>query len=346
MLKHGALFAGMGGFIEAAHRENYVTLWANEIEPKCSEVLRANYPDTEINSKSISELDHGDVAHLPDLDLLTAGFPCQSFSQAKGVVAGFDDPRGKLFFDIPRVISLLVRPPKVVLLENVPVLKKFDKGSMLSTVLNEMRFAGYWVQERHAKILNSSEYGGTPQQRERLFIVCVHKDHARRNNFDFDLLRRVERPGLFEIVDRSKAAPDRIYLAEDNKYYKKMAKLADAKNRNRLFQIRQVEARAIRDDSCPTLTANMGGGGHNVPFVFDTKGLRRLTVEECMRLQGFDPHTFLIPEGLADSTVLKMIGNAVSVGTVASIMRSLREQGIFPDMLGSERDNDCLEISA
>ena len=64
MLKHAALFAGMGGFIEASRRENYTTLWANEIEPKCWDVLRANYPDTEINTKSISELDDGDVAHL------------------------------------------------------------------------------------------------------------------------------------------------------------------------------------------------------------------------------------------------------------------------------------------
>lgn len=346
MLKHAALFAGMGGFVEAAQRENYATLWANEIEPKCWEVLRENYPDTEINTKSISELDHGDLAHLPALDLLTAGFPCQSFSQARGVVAGFDDPRGKLFFDIPRVIGMLSRPPKVVLLENVPVLKRFDNGSMLSTVLNEMRFAGYWVQERHARILNSSEYGGTPQQRERLFIVCVHKEHARRNNFDFDLLRPVKRPGLFEVIDRSRVGPDRIYLAPDNKYYKKMEKLADAKDRNRLFQIRQVEARAIREDSCPTLTANMGGGGHNVPFVFDEKGLRRLTVEECMRLQGFDPSTFRIPDGLIDSAVLKMIGNAVSVGTVASIMRALREQGILLDTKNEQPRNDCMEVSA
>ena len=309
-------------------------------------MLRANYPDTEINTKSISELDDGDVAHLPSIDLLTAGFPCQSFSQARGVVAGFDDPRGKLFFDIPRVISLLAQPPKVVLLENVPVLKKFDNGSMLSTVLNEMRFAGYWVEERHATILNSSEFGGTPQQRERLFIVCVHKNHARRNTFDFDVLRRVDRPGLFDIVDRSKGAPDRLYLAEDNKYFKKMANLADTKDRERLFQIRQVEARAIRQDSCPTLTANMGGGGHNVPFVFDKKGLRRLTVEECMKLQGFDPNTFLIPDGISDNAALKMIGNAVSVGTVASIMRALREQDIFVDSISECSRNDEMEISA
>ena len=85
VLKHAALFAGMGGFIEASRRENYTTLWANEIEPKCWDVLRANYPDTEINTKSISELDDGDVAHLPSIDLLTAGFPCQSFSQREGL---------------------------------------------------------------------------------------------------------------------------------------------------------------------------------------------------------------------------------------------------------------------
>lgn len=329
MLTHMALFAGMGGFIEAAKKSGFETLWANEIEERCWDVLKANYPNTIVNTKSISDIDATDVQALPAVDLLTAGFPCQSFSQAKGEVAGFNDERGRLFFDIPRVIELMPKPPKVVLLENVPTLKTLDQGAMLSTVINEMRFAGYWVHERNAQVLNSNDYGATPQRRERLFIVCVHESHARRNNFDFTKLQKKSAPDLFDVIDRSADAPSEIYLSEENKYFKKMDAMASSKGRERLFQIRQVEARAVRENTCPTLTANMGLGGHNVPFVFDKKGLRRLTVQECMRLQGFDPECFSIPEKTRDNAMLQMIGNAVSVGTVQTIINGLLEQSIL-----------------
>ena len=129
MLRHMALFAGMGGFIEAARQAGLETVWANEIEPRCWDVLEENYPDTELSGKSISEIVAEDLAALPAIDLLTAGFPCQSFSQAKGNVAGFDDERGRLFFDIPRLIGLMPAPPKVVLLENVPTLKTLNQAA-------------------------------------------------------------------------------------------------------------------------------------------------------------------------------------------------------------------------
>ncbi|MDB0009102.1 DNA (cytosine-5-)-methyltransferase, partial [Luminiphilus sp.] len=283
-------------------------------------------------TKSISEIVAADLESLPEIDLLTAGFPCQSFSQAKGEVAGFNDERGQLFFDIPRVIALMPTPPKVVLLENVPTLKTLDQGAMLSTVINEMRFAGYWVHERNAQVLNSSEYGATPQRRERLFIVCVHESHARRNNFEFTKLQKKSAPNLFDVIDRSADAPPEIYLSKENKYFKMMNALAFSKGKDRLFQIRQVEARAIRENACPTLTANMGLGGHNVPFVFDDKGLRRLTVEECMTLQGFNPESFLIPKKTKDNAMLQMIGNAVSVGTVQNIITGLLEQSILAEV--------------
>ena len=213
MLTHMALFAGMGGFIEAAKKSGFETLWANEIEERCWDVLKANYPNTIVNTKSVSDIDATDVQALPAVDLLTAGFPCQSFSQAKGEVAGFNDERGRLFFDIPRVIELMPKPPKVVILENVPTLKTLDQGAMLSTVINEMRFAGYWVHERNAQVLNSNDYGATPQRRERLFIVCVHESHARRNNFDFTKLQKKSTPDLFDFIDRAADAPSEIYLS-------------------------------------------------------------------------------------------------------------------------------------
>jgi DNA (cytosine-5)-methyltransferase 1 len=324
---HVALFAGMGGFAFATEELGYKTIWANEIEPLCCDLLEKNFQDIVVNRKSISDLRAEDLAKLPkDIELLTAGFPCQSFSQAGGEFKAFDDPRGKLFFDIPRVIDLMPSPPKVVLLENVPIIKSFDNGALLRTVLNEMRFAGYWVQEKHAQVLSCATYGGTPQRRERLFVVCVHESHMRNNPYDFQKIPASPSKDLFQVVDRSQKLDDEYYLLEDNKYFKLISVEAEKNGTERLFQIRRIIARSCPLNSCPTLTANMGGGGHNVPFVFDDFGLRRLSETECLLMQGYDPERLLMPTGIMKKDLLKMIGNAVSVGTVKAIIAEINNQ--------------------
>ena len=98
MTKHIALFAGMGGFMYATQKCGIQTVWANEVETKCCDMLSLNFPETVISSKSISDLDANDISQIPeDIDLLTAGFPCQSFSQASGQIKAFDDPREVVF---------------------------------------------------------------------------------------------------------------------------------------------------------------------------------------------------------------------------------------------------------
>ena len=100
---HLALFAGMGGFIAASNRIGFKTVFANEIEGSCLNVLRESFPKLTTSAEDIRNLSQ---EHLQDLqsgvDVLSAGFPCQSFSQA-GSNKGFDDERGKLFFEITRL---------------------------------------------------------------------------------------------------------------------------------------------------------------------------------------------------------------------------------------------------
>ena len=326
-MKHVALFAGIGGFMFAARQAGMETVWANEVDRKCCDVLELNFPETKVSQKSIADLDKSDMGEVDgDIDLLTAGFPCQSFSIAGGEIKAFDDPRGRLFFEIPRLIGLMKSPPKIVLLENVPTIKKFDKGALLRTIITEMKFAGYWVKERHAQILNSLDYGCTPQSRNRLFIVCAHKDHFKHNPFDFDKLDTIPQPPLNDFVERKDMAGKHYYLSQENKYYKMMHRLSEKVGRERVFQIRRVEARASKPGICPTLTANMGDGGHNVPFIFDDFGLRRLTENECLRMQGFDPALVMRPDGLIAQDLLRMIGNSVSVNTVCGILNQIKIQ--------------------
>jgi len=79
-----------------------------------------------------------------------------------------------------------------------------------------------------------------------------------------------------------------------------------------IYQLRKYEVRVKDSGVCPTLTANMGCGGHNVPFIVDAKGLRKLTEYECLRLQGF-PESFTFPADVPRNERYKQIGNSVSV---------------------------------
>ena len=93
---------------------------------------------------------------------------------------------------------------------------------------------------------------------------------------------------------------------------------------NVLYQYRRYYVRENKNNVCPTLTANMGGGGHNVPLLKDSKGIRKLTPRECFNLQGF-PSTYKLPVRgeISDAALYKLAGNAVSVPVVELIARKL-----------------------
>ena len=77
-----------------------------------------------------------------------------------------------------------------------------------------------------------------------------------------------------------------------------------------------------KSQECPTLTANMGGGGHNVPLIRDAKGIRKLTPRECFNFQGF-PSTYILPPRLSDTDLYKLAGNAISVPIVSLVAHRL-----------------------
>ena len=90
---------------------------------------------------------------------------------------------------------------------------------------------------------------------------------------------------------------------------------------NTVYQYRRVYVRENKNNDCPTLTANMGSGGHNVPLIKDKTGIRKLTPRECFNFQGF-PTTYKLP-ALSDSHLYKLAGNAVSVPVVKLIAERL-----------------------
>ena len=324
------LFAGMGGFCVALQKANIKAVWANEVDPYARETFEGNHPGVRMIPGSVADLQvdrHG----LESVDILTAGFPCQSFSQA-GARAGFDDKhgRGKLFFEIPRILRAFgTRRPKILLMENVPHLMWGGNGIWFETVLNQIRLAGYWFGRANCQILNSADTGETPQNRERLFMVAMSTAAFGCNSFSFPNDKAESLPPISGFIRRNRKAPEDHYLPPDNRYCKQISQeLANGKSYS-ICQLRRSYARISRPGECPTLTANMGGGGHNVPFIRDRWGIRRLTVDECLALQGFKDFQF--PESIPESERYKQIGNAVTsivaYRVIAECVRALAKSG-------------------
>lgn len=165
-LKFIDLFAGIGGIrcgLEQAAKERGllpVCVMTSEIKPHAVNVLKENHPAETITG-DITKID---TAHIPDFDVLCAGFPCQAFSSA-GKRQGFADTRGTLFFEIERILR--EKRPKGFILENVEGLVNHDGGRTLQTIIDKLSALNYKFDFR---VLNS-KYFGVPQERKRIYIA-------------------------------------------------------------------------------------------------------------------------------------------------------------------------------
>jgi DNA (cytosine-5)-methyltransferase 1 len=163
------LFAGIGGFHLALHNLGAECVFASEWDEKARKTYEMNFmsvsPKLFSSRNFVGDITEVDKKSIPDFDILTAGFPCQPFSQA-GFKKGFDDIRGTLFFDIAEIIR--IKKPKAFFLENVRHLYAHDGGKTFETIraiLTEE--LGYSF---HHSIVKASDHG-LPQLRPRLFMV-------------------------------------------------------------------------------------------------------------------------------------------------------------------------------
>ena len=97
----------------------------------------------------------------------------------------------------------------------------------------------------------------------------------------------------------------------------------DVNKKNTLYQYRRVYVRENQSNECPTLTANMGTGGHNVPLLKDDLGIRKLTPRECFNFQGF-PKSFKFPKDMANTQLYKQAGNAVTVKLIEKLAKNIK----------------------
>ncbi len=311
-----SLFAGLGAFCKAFRDRGFNVLWANELDRFAAETYRENFPTTLLFQKSIEQLSAiGD--NLANVDVMTAGFPCQPFSVA-GTKAGFADRRGRLFFEIIRLIRELgPQRPKILLLENVPYLLNHDRGRTFAKISQEIQLAGYWfAPQRNTAILDTRTHTGIPQQRERLYMVALSTEHFSRNTFVFPEPVPDEARSVQDFLDLDTRADDWCYFPEDSKWGQMFSEKMESGRADGVYVLRRHYVREIKAEMVPTLTAHMGEGGHNIPVIRDQWGIRKLTVRECLRLQGLDTADFRFPDTLSRSQQYKQIGNAVTVELV------------------------------
>lgn len=327
-LSAGALFSGIGGFCLGFERFGIPTVWAIENDAAAAKTYSVNVrgarvvtngsEPADIKSVSVSRYD------LEPVDVLHAGFPCQSFSQA-GQRKGFDDPRGQLFYEVIRLIrEFKDRKPSVLVLENAPYLRIGNGGRWFIEIMTEIRKAGYWFRESNACEIDTYVSTHLPQRRNRLFMVAFAVDRFRSGRFQFPSKRHEGPKDLSKFINFDGSVDDdSYYLPPDNRYYRMISK--EKGDKTCIYQLRKYLVRVKDEGACPTLTANMGLGGHNVPFIRDAKGLRKLTEYECLKLQGF-PETFIFPEEIIRYKRYMHVGNSVAVPIAELLAGAVKEK--------------------
>jgi len=300
------LFAGTGAFTHAFQGTNKVQcVFANDMVESSKKIYDENY-DHKLTLKDLNEVK---VEDIPPHDILTGGFPCQPFSLA-GRQEGFQDPRSNVFWKILQIIDY--HNPRCVVLENVKNLVTHDEGNTFKTIKESLEGRGYHIR---FKVLNTAQITGIPQHRERIYLVCLKsKDAFDKFSLDFPNIAKGPVSSCF-----SEAVADKYYYTDASSTWDLVSQ--NVLKKNTIYQYRRVYVRENKSNECPTLTANMGGGGHNVPLIKDDKGIRKLTPRECFNFQGF-PQTYKLP-ALADSNLYKLAGNAVSVPVVKLIAERL-----------------------
>lgn len=308
-LKMIDLCAGTGAFSYAFKNVGIETVFANDFDKFSEKAYRGNFPDHLFSTDNITDIN---IETIPKHNILCAGFPCQSFSLA-GKKKGFEDIRANVFFKIIDIMKY--HKPSIVILENVKNLVSHDSGETFKRIQKEITDAGYYYKY---SILSTCDLTGVPQGRERIYIICFRNPLlCSLFNFNFP---KVVKKNLNEIIDYD--VNEKYYYSDKYKIYQTLLDgMTKSIDENVVYQFRRFYVRENKNGCCPTLTANMGTGGHNVPLILINDRIRKLTPQECFRLQGF-PEDYILPD-CSDAGLYKLAGNAVTIKIVELIVNKI-----------------------
>jgi DNA (cytosine-5)-methyltransferase 1 len=327
-----SLFSGCGGMDKGFENAGFNRVWANDFDSDAQAVFRLNLGD--IDGRDITKVP---VEDIPECDIITAGFPCQPFSNA-GNRRGVYDERGELYLECLRIIES--KEPKAVLFENVKGLlsSKHQSGKKLIEVIKgDLENLGYIV---NYKVVNASDYG-VPQNRERLILVGVWKDIGRE--FEFppvqedkskltlrhvlnvapevpnqtywpyspqaqNMIEQIPQGGSWKSIPYENLSPRFKRIRDDMKRY-------HAPNFYRRFSLDEING---------TITASAQPENCGITHPIEN---RRYTIREIARIQTFpDDFKFIDDTNKNIVAMYKVIGNAVPCHLAKVIASAIMEQ--------------------
>lgn len=312
MIKILSLFSGIGAFEKALNNINldYELVNFSEIYKPAIDAYCKLY-NVE-GDKNIGDITKVNPEKIEDFDLLTYGFPCQSFS-VMGLKDGFCNAKtGNLFFETMKIVK--EKRPKYLIAENVTGLLSNDNGQTFKTILKTLNKLGY---VNYYKVLDAS-YFNVPQIRKRVFIVSVRKDL--KQNFGFEITKKTDKT-VTDIIDNTitdRHIPKLLkpYCIKKYMKYNRFA-LFDGYKENyfdsefldhRIFSIYNLS---------PTLTTSCD----QITF-FEINGC--LTGKERLRLQGFDDNDYdKIKNIVTENQLCHLTGNSIVVQILESILKNL-----------------------
>lgn len=301
-LRAASLFCGCGGtdvgllggfnYLGKTYAENPIQIvYANDIDNNACAIFQQNFgivPDNRDIRCVKSE-------EIPDIDILTGGFPCQSFS----IVAqnpkrlGVKDDKGKLFFEMCRILR--EKQPRCFIAENVKGILSANDKNAFPLIIQEFENSGYNVSY---KLLNAVNFG-VPQKRERVIIIGIRKDLNIK--FDFDCLPK---EGDFPMVPLSRVIED---IVPEKYYFSQKAVDGMMKNRNLMNKGRAQNITM----PCNTVGAHLAKVSLNStdPVLMVGGKYRRFTPREVARIQSF-PESFQLIGN--ESAQYRALGNAIA----------------------------------
>ena len=355
-MKHLELFAGIGGFRRALDLLTqdeilpFQCVGFSEIDDKAKKTYKTVY-------KTDGEFDIGDIVNftsnkknikaLPSFDLLTGGFPCQTFSMM-GKQRGFNEDRGQMFFRIMDIVDQ--KAPKFILLENVKNLYTHDKGKTYARIEAELRARGYKVfsdifntadyqlPQKRSRIIIFATRGRVPKDFDQLFSSQIIKDFFEKKGKETSVLRY---RNTLQLLERT--APPKYFLSERIKPTILADGSANFQSRSDINQIiaRPLTAsmhkmhRACQDNYYSQDFIDSNGKINHVKDYTKKQlaklPIRKLTPREAFKLQGF-PSSFADQAsqmGVADGALYKQAGNAVSVNVIYAILFFLVKSGVI-----------------
>ena len=327
-----SLFSGCGGMDKGFKDAGYKCVWANDFDKDAQEVYSLNLGD--IDGRDIRMVS---VDEIPDCDVITAGFPCQPFSNA-GNRKGVYDSRGELYLECLRIIKS--KMPKVVLFENVKGLlssKHQNGNSLIDEIKKDLENMGY---RANYKVVNASDYG-VPQNRERMILVAFRNDLEKE--FVFPPVQSDKSKLVLKyILDIPSDVPNQSYWPYSPQAQGMIEQIPQGGSWKSIpYEMLSPRFKKIRDDMkryhAPnfyrrfsldeingTITASAQPENCGITHPIHN---RRYTIREIARIQTFPDDFLFIDDTLKHIVAMyKVIGNAVPCHLAEVIATAIYEQ--------------------